>query len=147
MDSRPSFSLFLASIMILGTSLDPPWSDLELYLCGDEFLSNARWKGVEEVRLQWSDKEVTRRLGDQGRGWRCRGGGVTKEDKIMKVNIVDNVIKDSESVDDLDAKNMNHNVDKIDDKKEESQTVVMDDVLHVSGPEDNEAESANEVEE
>ncbi|GJU42636.1 hypothetical protein Tco_1195593 [Tanacetum coccineum] len=52
-----------------------------------------------------------------------------------------------ESVDDLDAKNMNHNVEKIDDNKEKSQTVVMDDVLHVSGPEENEAESANEVEE
>ncbi|GJW22691.1 hypothetical protein Tco_0033313 [Tanacetum coccineum] len=62
-----------------GTSLDPPWSDLELHLCGDEFLRlvmsvvgyggrNARWKGVEGVRLQWSDKEVTRRLGDQGSG-------------------------------------------------------------------------------
>ncbi|GKF66805.1 hypothetical protein Tco_0193322, partial [Tanacetum coccineum] len=73
--------------------------------------------------------------------------GVTKEDKIMKVNIVDNVVKDSESVDDLDAKNMNHNVEKIDDNKEKSQTVVMDDVLHVSGPEENEAKSANVVEE
>ncbi|GJX51589.1 hypothetical protein Tco_0278434 [Tanacetum coccineum] len=30
--------------------------------------------------------------------------------------------------------------------EEESQTMVMDDVLHVLGPEDNEAESANEVE-
>ncbi|GJR94395.1 hypothetical protein Tco_0266569 [Tanacetum coccineum] len=52
-----------------------------------------------------------------------------------------------ESVNDLDTKNMNHNVEKIDDNKEESQTVVMDDVLHVSGPEDNETESTNEVEE
>ncbi|GKC35009.1 hypothetical protein Tco_1047393, partial [Tanacetum coccineum] len=43
--------------------------------------------------------------------------------------------------------NMNHNVEKIDDNKEESQTMVMDDVLHVSGPEDNETESTNEVEE
>ncbi|GKD36205.1 hypothetical protein Tco_1251714 [Tanacetum coccineum] len=42
---------------------------------------------------------------------------------------------------------MNHNVEKIDDNKEESQTMVMDDVLHVSSPEDNESESANEVEE
>ncbi|GKB06415.1 isochorismate synthase, chloroplastic [Tanacetum coccineum] len=59
----------------------------------------------------------------------------------------DSVGSDNKSVVDLDAKNMNHNVEKINDNKKESQTMVMDDVLHISGLEDNKAESANEVEE
>ncbi|GJZ91210.1 hypothetical protein Tco_0663137 [Tanacetum coccineum] len=34
-----------------GTSLDPPWSELELHLSGDEFL---------RVRMDMGDKEVTK---------------------------------------------------------------------------------------
>ncbi|GJX52874.1 hypothetical protein Tco_0281243 [Tanacetum coccineum] len=58
----------------LGASLDPPWSVLillELHLSSGDYGrivmsivgyggSKARWKGVEGVRLQWSDKEVTK---------------------------------------------------------------------------------------
>ncbi|GJU64101.1 hypothetical protein Tco_1245936 [Tanacetum coccineum] len=40
----------------LGTSLDPPWSDLELHLSGDEFLSKVEGDG--EVRV------MTRGFGD-----------------------------------------------------------------------------------
>ncbi|GJW80678.1 hypothetical protein Tco_0144653 [Tanacetum coccineum] len=63
---------------------------------------------------------------------------------LIVEDVSESLVEDSESVDDLDAKNMNDNVEKIDDNKEESQTVVMDDVLNVSGPADNEA---NEFEE
>ncbi|GJU00069.1 retrotransposon protein, putative, ty1-copia subclass [Tanacetum coccineum] len=113
----------------------------EIYIEQPEGFTAPGKEGKVEIKNEYGDGALDMTNLDNG------SDSVGSEENVMKVNIVDNVVKDSESVVDLDAKNMNHNVEKINDNKKESQTMVMDDVLHVSGPEDNKAESANEVEE
>ncbi|GJS08841.1 hypothetical protein Tco_0365637 [Tanacetum coccineum] len=52
-------------VALKGTSLDPPWSELELHLSGDELLRWARKLGMQgvgviRVRMDMGDKEVTK---------------------------------------------------------------------------------------
>ncbi|GKB02386.1 hypothetical protein Tco_0830475 [Tanacetum coccineum] len=60
MASRLRFSCFLASILSLGTSLDPSWSELELHLSGDKFLRSVDLQGGRCMRV-FGYKKVTRR--------------------------------------------------------------------------------------
>ncbi|GJY95728.1 hypothetical protein Tco_0512089 [Tanacetum coccineum] len=45
----------------IGTSLDPPWSDLELHLCGDEFLRIKEFLGRLRIAKSWITCDNTNR--------------------------------------------------------------------------------------
>ncbi|GKF30931.1 hypothetical protein Tco_0100729, partial [Tanacetum coccineum] len=81
-----SFYWFLASILILETSLDPPWSDVELHL--SETLLDPPWSDVE-LHLSGNEflrgnKEVFVYLVDKcGDGGACKVVGWLLDDMVV----------------------------------------------------------------